>query len=63
MKLRKRINFITVLYEKTLKESMVDKKIDEKGVSELKKIFFNYRDKMKKTMTSTPLKSKEFLVM
>ena len=31
------INFITMLYEKTLSQSMIDKKIDEKGAQELKK--------------------------
>ena len=29
-KLKDLINFITILYEKTLKESMIDKNIDEK---------------------------------
>ena len=32
-KLRDWINVITLLYEKTLKESMVDKKINEKNLS------------------------------
>ena len=36
-KLRDWINVITLLYEKTLKQSMVDKKIDEKEALELKK--------------------------
>ena len=36
-KLRDWINFITILYEKTLNQSMVDKKIDEKEAMELKK--------------------------
>ena len=31
------INFITILYEKTLNQSMIDKKIDEKEALELKK--------------------------
>ena len=35
-KLRNWINVITILYEKTLKQSMVDKKIDKKGAQELK---------------------------
>ena len=38
-KLRDWINAITLLYEKTLKTSRVDKKIDEKEVLELKKIY------------------------
>ena len=36
-KLRDWINFITILYEKTLNQSMVDIKIDEKEALELKK--------------------------
>ena len=36
-KLRDWINVITLLYEKTLKESMIDKKIHEKEANELKK--------------------------
>ena len=36
-KLRDWINVITLLYEKTLKHSMVDKKIDEKEAEQLKK--------------------------
>ena len=36
-KLRDWINVITLLYEKTLKTFMVDKKIDEKEAMELKK--------------------------
>ena len=35
-KLRDWINVITLLYEKTLKESMVDKKIDQKEAEQLK---------------------------
>ena len=37
-KLRDWLNVITLLYEKTLKQSMVDKKIDEKEAQDLKKI-------------------------
>ena len=44
-KLRDWINFITILYEKTLNQSMIDKKIDEKEASELKKIYNHYIDK------------------
>ena len=36
-KLKDWINVITLLYEKTLKQSMIDKKIDEKDAMELKK--------------------------
>ena len=44
-KLRDWINFITILYEKTLTQSMIDKKIDEKESLELKKIYNHYIDK------------------
>ena len=37
-KLRGWINSITLLYEKTLKESMVDKKIDQNEAEQLKQI-------------------------
>ena len=37
-KLRDWINVITLLYEKTLKESMIDKKIDQKEAKQLKQI-------------------------
>ena len=37
-KLRDWINVITLLYEKTLKESMIDKKIDQKEADQFKKI-------------------------
>ena len=37
-KLRDWINVITLLYEKTLKESMIDKKINEKESEQLKQV-------------------------
>ena len=52
-KLRDWINFITFLYEKTLNQSMIDKKIDEKEALELKKIYNHYIDKRKEIMDST----------
>ena len=55
-KLRDWINFITILYEKTLKQSMIDKKIDEKEAQELKKIYNHYLDKKKEIMNSTEFK-------
>ena len=55
-KLRDWINFITILYEKTLNQSMIDKKIDEKEASELKKIYNHYIDKRKEIMDSTKFK-------
>ena len=44
-KLRDWVNVITLLYEKTLKTSMINKKIDEKEAEELKKIYNHYIDK------------------
>ena len=44
-KLRDWANVITLLYEKTLKSSMVDEKIDQKEAEELKKIYYHYLDK------------------
>ena len=55
-KLRDWINFITILYEKTLTQSMIDKKIDEKEALELKKIYNHYLDKRKEIMDSTKFK-------
>ena len=40
-KMRDWINFITILYEKTLNQSMIDKKIDEKEALELKKNLYS----------------------
>ena len=50
------INVITLLYEKNLKTSMVDKIIDEKEAEELKKIYNHYIDKRKEIMTNTQFK-------
>ena len=47
------INVITLLYEKALKESMVDKRIDETEADELKEIYNHYLDKRKEIMKST----------
>ena len=55
-KLRDWINVITLLYEKTLKQSMVDKKIDEKEALELKKICNHYIDKRSEIMKNTSFK-------
>ena len=54
--LRDWINVITLQYEKTLKQSMVDKKIDEKKAEELKKIYNHYIDKRKEIMKNTQFK-------
>ena len=55
-KLRDWINVITLLYEKTLKQSKVDKKIDEKEAQELKKIYNHYIDKRSEIMRNTSFK-------
>ena len=50
------INVITLLYEKTLKESMIDKKIDEKEANQLKQIYSHYIDKKSEIMKNTQFK-------
>ena len=50
------INFITNLYEKTLKESMVVQKIEDKEALELKKIYNHSIDKRKEIMDNTKFK-------
>ena len=50
------INVITLLYEKTLKESMIDKKIDEKEANQLKQIYNHYMDKKSEIMKNTSFK-------
>ena len=55
-KLRDWINCITILCEKTLNQSMIDKKIDEREASKLKKIYNLYLDKRKEIMNSTKFK-------
>ena len=50
------INVITLLYEKTLKESMLDKKINQKEGEQLKQIYNNYIDKRKDIMKNTQFK-------
>ena len=55
-KLRDWINVITLLYEKTLKQSMVDKKIHEKEAQELKKIYNHYIDKRSEIIKNTSFK-------
>ena len=60
-KLRDWINFVTILYQKTLNQSMVDKENDEKEVLELKKIYNLYIDKRKEIMDSTKSKVEDIL--
>ena len=55
-KLRDWINVITLLYEKTLKESMIDEKIDEKEANQLKQIYNHYVDKKSEIMRNTQFK-------
>ena len=55
-KLRDWINVITLLYEKTLKESMTDKKINEKESEQLKQIYNHYVDKKSEIMKNTQFK-------
>ena len=45
-----------MLYEKTLKTSMVDKKLDEKEAKELKNTYNHYHDKRKENMKNTSFK-------
>ena len=55
-KLRDWINVITLLYEKTLKESMIDKKINEKESEQLKQIYNHYIDKKTEILKNTQFK-------
>ena len=55
-KLRGWINVITLLYEKTLKESMIDKKINEKEANQLKQIYNHYVDKKSEIIKNTQFK-------
>ena len=50
------INIIELLYEKTLKTSLVDKKTDKKEAEELRKIYNQYLDKRKDIRKSTQFK-------
>ena len=58
-KLRDWINVATVLYEQTLKESMIDKKIDEKEAEKLKSIYNHYFGKQDEIKKSTQFKVEE----
>ena len=55
-KLRDWINVITFLYEKTLKQPMIDKKNVEKEALKLKKIYYHYLDERKEIMKNTQFK-------
>ena len=58
-KLRDWINVITFLFEKTLKESMIDKKIDQKEADQLKQIYNHYLGKKSEIMKNTQFKVEE----
>ena len=62
-KLRAWINFITILYEKTLNQSMIDKKIDEKEAQELKRFIITILINEKKLGTQLNSKLMIFLVI
>ena len=61
-KLRDWINVITLVYEKTLKQSMVYQKIDEKEAQELNKIYNHYIDKRSEIMKNTSFKLEDVFV-
>ena len=62
-KLRDWINVITLLYEKTLKESKIDKVINQKEAEQLKQIYNHYVDKKSEIMKIRVLKLKTFSMM
>ena len=45
-----------MLYEKTLKQSMVDKRIDDREAQELRKVYNHYSDKKSEIMKNTSFK-------
>ena len=53
------INVAILLYGKTLKESMIDKKIDEKEGEKLRSIYNHYINKQDETKKSTQFKFEE----
>ena len=55
-KLRDWINVITLLYEKTLKESMIDEVFNQKQADQLKQIYNHYVDKKSEIMKNTRFK-------
>ena len=58
-KLRDWINVIILLYEKTLKKSMIDKKNDQKEAEQLKQIYNHYVDKKSEIMKNTQFKDED----
>ena len=61
-KLGDHFKMIKLLYEKTLKKSLMDKKIDEKESEELKSIYNYYITKRKEIMKNTKFTVEDFLV-
>ena len=61
-KLTDYINVITLLYEKTLKESRIAKKIDQQEAEKLGMIYNHYVDKRKEIMKSTIFKVEDIFV-
>ena len=55
-KLRYWVNVIILLCEKTLKQSMIVKKIDEKEAEQLKQVYNHYIDKKTEVMKNTQFK-------
>ena len=60
-KLRDWINFVTILYEKTLKESMIFKKIHQKEAEQLKQIYNHYFIKREEIKNSTKFKVEDII--
>ena len=56
IKIKDWINVITLLYEKTLRQSMIDKKSDEREAEQLKQIYNHYIDKKEEIMKNTSFK-------
>ena len=61
-KLRDWINVFTLLYEVTLKQLMIDKKIVDKEAQEIKKTYNLYRDKRNEIMINTSFKVEDVFV-
>ena len=52
----------TLLFEKTLKTFMIDKKIDEKEAEELKKVFNHYLDKRRDITKNTQIEAEDLFI-
>ena len=58
-KLRDWINVTTLIYDKTLKESMIDKKINEKEGEKLRSVYNHYINKQDEIKKSTQFRVEE----